>query len=103
MASLAGAWSALVAGFGGMRASPSIGFGPRLPTAIARLAFRVCYRGRHLSVTVTAASATYELLDGPPSRSRTIARRSRQEIGAWALRERKSVDSGRRRYRSLAL
>ncbi|HEY9555707.1 MAG TPA: glycosyl hydrolase family 65 protein [Acidimicrobiales bacterium] len=66
MASLAGAWSALVAGFGGMRASPSIGFGPRLPTAISRLAFRVCYRGRHLSVTVTAASATYELLDGPP-------------------------------------
>lgn len=25
-----------------------------------------CYRGRHLSVTVTAATATYELLDGPP-------------------------------------
>lgn len=64
MASLAGAWTALVAGFGGMRASPALGFAPRLPTDISRLAFRVCYRGRHLSVTVTAASATYELLRG---------------------------------------
>ena len=66
MAALAGAWSAVVAGFGGMRTSPSLGFAPRLPPAISRLAFRVCYRGRHLSVTVTAASATYELLDGQP-------------------------------------
>lgn len=49
-----------------MRASPSFGFAPRLPTAISRLAFRVCWRGRHLSITVTADSATYELLDGPP-------------------------------------
>ena len=66
MASLAGVWSAIVAGFGGMRASPSLRFAPRLPTDLSRLAFRVCYRGRHLSVTVTAATATYELLDGPP-------------------------------------
>lgn len=31
MASLAGAWIALVAGIGGMRASPSLAFSPRLP------------------------------------------------------------------------
>ena len=66
MASLAGAWIALVAGLGGMRASPSLGFAPRLPAAISRLAFRVSYRGRRLSVRADAASATYELLDGPP-------------------------------------
>ena len=66
MASLAGAWIALVAGLGGMRASPSLGFAPRLPEAIRRLAFRLCYRGRRLSVTATAASATYELLEGAP-------------------------------------
>jgi alpha,alpha-trehalose phosphorylase len=66
LASLAGAWTALVAGFGGMRASPALGFAPRLPTGISRLAFRVCYRSQHLSVTVNASSATYELLGGAP-------------------------------------
>ncbi|MBF6558056.1 MAG: glycoside hydrolase family 65 protein [Acidimicrobiales bacterium] len=66
MASLAGVWIGLVAGLGGMRASPSLRFAPRLPHAISRLAFRVCYRGRHLRVVVTASSVTYELLDGAP-------------------------------------
>jgi len=66
MASMAGAWIAVVAGLGGMRASPSLGFAPRLPEAISRLAFRLCYRARCLSVAVTASSATYELLDGAP-------------------------------------
>ena len=66
LASLAGAWIALVAGLGGMRASPSLGFAPRLPAGPTRLAFRVCYRDRHLSVTVTPDSATYELLVGEP-------------------------------------
>ena len=66
MASLAGVWIALVAGLGGMRTSPSLGFAPRLPEAIPRVSFCLCYRGRCLSVTATAASATYELLDGAP-------------------------------------
>jgi len=66
MASMAGAWIAAVAGLGGMRASPSLGFAPRLPDAITRLAFRICYRGRCLSVTATATTATYELVGGPP-------------------------------------
>ena len=92
MASLAGAWIALVAGFGGMRASPSLSFAPRLPAAISRLTFRLCYRGRHLSVTVTPASATYELLDGGrPSRSPTTARPSSSTVrpSSWrSLRSR---------------
>jgi len=67
MASLAGAWIALVAGLGGMRARAGrIGFAPRLPCGLSRLAFRVRYRGRRLKLTATAESATYELLDGPP-------------------------------------
>jgi alpha,alpha-trehalose phosphorylase len=63
--SLAGAWTALVAGFGGMRAqNGELKFAPRLPSQIARLAFRLRYRGRRLQVTVTPETATYELLDG---------------------------------------
>src|ERR671910_1171965 len=47
MASLAGAWTGLVEGFGGMRARAGrLAFAPRLPSAIGRLAFRVRYRGR---------------------------------------------------------
>ncbi|MBC6460942.1 glycoside hydrolase family 65 protein [Actinomadura sp. HBU206391] len=65
IASLAGAWTGLVAGFGGMRAHDGrLRFAPRLPGGITRLAFRMRYRGRRLRVTVTAGSATYELLGG---------------------------------------
>jgi alpha,alpha-trehalose phosphorylase len=65
IASLAGAWSGLVAGFGGMRARDGLlRFAPRLPGGITRLAFRMRYRGRRLCVTVTAGTATYELLGG---------------------------------------
>ncbi|GLW63299.1 glycosyl hydrolase [Actinomadura rubrobrunea] len=66
IASMAGAWSGLVAGFGGMRASKGVlRFAPRLPGGISRLAFRMRYRGNRLKVTVTGESACYELLDGP--------------------------------------
>jgi len=67
MASLAGAWTALVAGFGGFRARHGrVCFAPRLPTGLSRLAFRLRYRGRALAVAVTAAEARYELLGGEP-------------------------------------
>jgi alpha,alpha-trehalose phosphorylase len=67
IASLAGAWTALVAGLGGMRAEDgALEFTPRLPGGISRLAFRLRYRGRRLKVTVTAHQAVYELLDGDP-------------------------------------
>jgi alpha,alpha-trehalose phosphorylase len=65
MASLAGAWMALVAGFGGMRAGAgSLAFSPRLPGGIARIRFRLRYRGRKLRITVRPDQALYELLDG---------------------------------------
>jgi alpha,alpha-trehalose phosphorylase len=67
MASLAGAWLALVAGFGGMRAEGgALSFSPRLPGRISELRFRMRYRGRRLRVTITRAHARYELLDGEP-------------------------------------
>ena len=67
VASLAGAWTALVAGFGGMRVQhDSLCFAPRLPDAIRRLAFHLLFRGSRLRVEVRAAEATYRLLDGLP-------------------------------------
>jgi alpha,alpha-trehalose phosphorylase len=67
MAVLAGAWTALVAGFGGMRASGGrLAFSPRLPSGITRLAVRLRYRGRKLRLAITAGEARYELLAGDP-------------------------------------
>jgi len=67
MAALAGAWIALVAGFGGMRAAGGrLAFKPQLPPAITRMAFRIRYRERKLRLTMTRGSARYELLDGEP-------------------------------------
>jgi alpha,alpha-trehalose phosphorylase len=67
MASLAGAWTALVAGFGGMRTrSDTLAFSPRLPSGISRLNFRLRYRGRRLHVAITQREVRYELLDGDP-------------------------------------
>jgi alpha,alpha-trehalose phosphorylase len=65
MASLAGAWLALVAGFGGMRAGAgALAFSPRLPGGLASLTFRLRYRGRKLCVTIEPQRASYELLEG---------------------------------------
>ena len=66
MASLAGAWTALVAGFGGMRLlNGSLCFAPRLPNAIGRLAFHLLFRDCRLRVDVRATEVTYHLLDDP--------------------------------------
>jgi alpha,alpha-trehalose phosphorylase len=65
MASLAGAWTALVAGFGGLRLQHgSLSFAPRLPMGIDRLAYRIMFRNRRLRVEVKATEATYQLLAG---------------------------------------
>jgi alpha,alpha-trehalose phosphorylase len=67
MASLAGAWMALVAGFGGMRAGTGVlSFNPHLPGGLTELKFRLRYRGRKLKVTIGADRAKYELIDGEP-------------------------------------
>ncbi|MFC7882742.1 glycoside hydrolase family 65 protein [Streptomyces sp. NPDC057376] len=67
IASLAGTWMALVAGFGGTRRDgDSLRFTPRLPEKFSRLAFRLQFRGRCLRVEVRADKATYTLLQGEP-------------------------------------
>ena len=65
MASLAGAWIALVAGFGGMRDHDgALTFAPRLPTRLSRLDFALLWRGERLRVSVAAHQATYEVRAG---------------------------------------
>jgi alpha,alpha-trehalose phosphorylase len=65
IASLAGAWTAAVAGFGGMRDHEGkLTFAPRLPARLTRLRFRLVFRGQRLHVDVTKRDATYTLLDG---------------------------------------
>ena len=65
IASLAGTWIVAVAGFGGMRDHDGVlSFAPRLPAALTRLAFGMCFRGRRLRVEVTHRQATYSLLQG---------------------------------------
>ncbi|MEU3830921.1 family 65 glycosyl hydrolase [Streptomyces sp. SID486] len=67
IASLAGTWMALVAGFGGMRREAGrLRFAPRLPERLRRLAFHVQFRGRRLRVDIGADKVTYALLDGEP-------------------------------------
>src|SRR3954447_22873356 len=67
IASLAGAWSAVVNGFGGMRDYEGrLSFAPRLPPALTRLSFRLAFRGRRLQVEVCDDEATYSLTEGEP-------------------------------------
>jgi len=65
IASLAGAWSAIVHGFGGLRDYDGrLSFSPRLPPALTRLSFRLAYRGRRLQVEVRDSEATYTITEG---------------------------------------
>jgi alpha,alpha-trehalose phosphorylase len=67
IASLAGAWTAVTAGFGGMRHRDGVlSFAPRLPSALTRLAFCLCIQGRKLRVEITEAETTYTLSGDEP-------------------------------------
>jgi len=67
IASLAGAWIALVGGFGGMRTHRApTSFAPQLPEGLTRIAFTVTIQGRRLRVEVTRGQARYVLTDGEP-------------------------------------
>lgn len=67
LASLAGAWSTAVCGFGGMRDhGDTLSFAPRLTSKLNFIRFRMVYRGRSLKVTVRQDSALYELVSGEP-------------------------------------
>jgi alpha,alpha-trehalose phosphorylase len=67
LASMAGTWNVLVAGFGGLRVGGScLAFSPRLPEGLTRLAFNLRYRDRKLSVVVLKEKATYMIKSGKP-------------------------------------
>jgi trehalose/maltose hydrolase-like predicted phosphorylase len=66
MASLAGAWTALVAGFGGLRDDAGeLALDPQLPQGIARLRFRLRWKDFRLTVDINHDEVTYALRDGP--------------------------------------
>jgi alpha,alpha-trehalose phosphorylase len=77
LAALAGAWTGLVAGFGGFRVETGIGstdgaqrpglcFAPRLPSGLHGVRFALSYRGRCLQVSIRPDDARYRLLAGDP-------------------------------------
>ena len=64
LASLAGAWLALVCGLGGLHAEgDELALAPRLPERLERIAFRFRWRGRHLGVETTRDGTVVRLLD----------------------------------------
>ncbi len=66
LASLAGSWLAVVAGFGGLRDHGStLELSPKLPAALRRICFGIIYRDRRLRVTIDGTGATYELTGEP--------------------------------------
>ena len=68
---MAGTWTAVVAGFGGMRCDATgLRFAPRLPPALSRLSFGLKWQGRQLRVTISPEEAEYQLVSGPPMRLR---------------------------------
>jgi alpha,alpha-trehalose phosphorylase len=67
IASLAGAWTALVGGFGGLRTlNGALSFRPQLPPGIMGLSFRVRFWGRIVHVALRSGTAEYCVLSGPP-------------------------------------
>ncbi|WP_259461068.1 MULTISPECIES: glycoside hydrolase family 65 protein [unclassified Microbacterium] len=67
IAALAGVWTAITGGFGGMRDSEAgLTFSPRLPPQLSQLSFGVRIHGCTLRVDVTPAETTYRLSTGSP-------------------------------------
>ncbi|MGE2837192.1 glycoside hydrolase family 65 protein [Mycobacterium sp. SMC-4] len=68
LASLAGAWTALVAGFGGLRDDDGVlALDPHLPAGISMLRFRLRWREFRITVEADHECVTYTLRDGPHS------------------------------------
>jgi len=88
IASLAGAWIAAIAGFGGMRDHDgTLSFAPRLPERLNRIAFGLCFRDRRLRVEVEHEQARYTLRDGPPLEIRHHGEALTITAGQPALRQ----------------
>lgn len=66
VASLAGSWTALVQGFGGLRDDEKmLSLDPHLPPGITRMRFRLRWRNFAVIVAVDHDTVTYTLRDGP--------------------------------------
>jgi len=71
VAALAGVWTALVAGLGGMRdGCRGLEFSPRLGGTLTRMTFGLRLAGRVLRVAVDGEGTSYSLTGGPPLRFR---------------------------------
>jgi len=69
LASLAGAWTVLVEGFGGLRVRTSgLALDPQLPDGIDRLAFGIRWHGMRLRVDIDRHAVELTLREGPDAR-----------------------------------
>lgn len=92
MASLAGSWSAIVAGFGGLRERVGLlCLDPRLPEGITRLAFRLRRHGTRLLVEVDHERVRCSLRDGADARLTLLLYGERVEITTTVPAERPVV------------
>ncbi|MFB7778684.1 glycoside hydrolase family 65 protein [Streptomyces bauhiniae] len=67
IASLAGSWIGLVAGFGGVRQrNDTLQFSPQMPEQLSRLTFSVEIRKRCLRVSISRSGVSYSLVYGNP-------------------------------------
>jgi len=67
LAAAAGLWTALAAGFGGLRLREgAVEFSPRLPPGIDRLCLSLVIRGRMLTLEIRDEEAVYRLSAGEP-------------------------------------
>ena len=81
LASLAGAWSAVVEGFGGLREHGELlGLDPQLPSGIGRLTFRLRRQGMRLLVEVTQDEVRLSLRDGPSGRLAVLLQGEQVEV-----------------------
>ncbi|WP_058301105.1 glycoside hydrolase family 65 protein [Gorillibacterium timonense] len=65
MANMGGTWMAIVYGFAGTRLKETgLSLSPQIPAGWATYSFRLTFRGRLLSVTITTAGVELELLEG---------------------------------------
>ena len=89
MASLAGAWSAIVEGFGGLRERGSVlALAPRLPDGITGLRFRLRHSGLRLLVEADHATVRVSLRDGTDARLPILLYDEAVEVTAGSVVER---------------
>ncbi|WP_229074646.1 glycoside hydrolase family 65 protein [Actinoplanes sp. DH11] len=83
IASLAGAWSAIVEGFGGLREDENLlHLAPRLPSSISRLRFNLRHSGFRLLIEADHENTTVTLRDGPEGRLRVLLYGEETEVSA---------------------